>query len=218
MLRALIEEAKRRARRRRTVVLLAFAAVASVLMFVTRDNSLAASATAADATKVPTSWQERVGYANGKGFLRIYVRRLEVTGSRWTARVGMTNNSSMTVRLVTRQDKPNPDTPFTYWAGPGIWWSSYVKGGTWWPGAGTVLTHSVRATVTPRYPTSLAPRKSWFGTFSGPTAKLPRDRLLRIGFGILDLGRAGYNGIDGRPLRREVVVSTVKQFRLPPRR
>ena len=106
--------------------------------------------------------------------------------------------------------------PFTYWAGPGVWWSQYVRGGSWWPGSGTILTHSARATVRPQYPSRLGPGKSWFGTFSGSLAKVPKDRLLRIGFGTLVLPsnvrlNTGY-------LPREVALSTTHQFRLPKRR
>ncbi len=67
----------------------------------------------------------------------------------------------------------------------------------------------------PAYPSTLAPRKSWFGTFSGLTRKLPRDRLLRIGFGILDYATPSAFDLEGRPLRREIVLSTTHQLKLP---
>jgi hypothetical protein len=178
-----------------------------------------AGAANADAAVIKTNWSERLDYANGKGFLRIYVRTIQVTHSSWKASVGFRNSSTVAVQLSARLERPNPNVPFTYWAGPGIWWSSYVSGGTWWPGAGSVLTHSARATlVRPAYPTRLAPGKSWFGTFSGSTAKVPRDRLLRIGFGTLDYVQPGVVDPQGRPIRREVVVSTTHQFKLPRRR
>jgi len=177
-----------------------------------------ACATTADAAVIKTNWSERLDYASGKGFVRLYVRKLEVTRSSWKAWVGLTNNSTIGVRMSARVEKPVPTQPFTYWAGPGIWWSTYQKRTGWYGGSGTVLTHAVRAAVSPRYPTALAPHKSWFGTFSGPTAKLPRDRLLRVGFGILDYLEPG-NVVDtaGRPLRREVLLSTTHQFKLPRR-
>ena len=35
----------------------------------------------------------------------------------------------------------------------------------------------------PAYPSRLGAGKSWFGTFTGSLTKVPKDRLLRIGFG-----------------------------------
>ena len=177
-----------------------------------------AGAARADGAVIKTNWSERLDYANMPGFVRLYVRKLVVTRASWKAWVGVTNNSQMTVHLTARLERPNPGAPFAYWAGPGIWWSTYLAGSAWWPGAGTVLTHSIRGTASPRYPTTLRPRKSWFGTFSGQTAKLPRDRLLRVGFGILDYPQPGpVVDINGRPFRREVVLSTTHQFKLPRR-
>jgi hypothetical protein len=178
-----------------------------------------AGATDADAATIKAGWTERVDYASGRGFLRLYVRKIEVTRSTWKAWVGLTNSAPVTVRLSARLERPVADEPFTYWAGPGIWWSSYLRSSSWWPGAGTVLTHSSRAAaVRPAYPTSLGPRKSWFGTFSGATPKLPRDRLLRIGFGTLEYVEPGPTvDQNGRPLRREIVLSTTHQFTLPRR-
>ena len=180
---------------------------------------LAAAAAFAGAAQVEgavikTNWSERVDYANGKGFLRLYVRRLEVTRSSWKASVGLRNSSTIAIQLKAAPERPNPDLPFTYWAGPGIWWSQYVEGGHWWPGSGTVLTRSARAAqVRPKYPTRLAPGKSWFGTFSGTLAKVPKDRLLRIGFGKLVLPGNVRVGTGFPP--RELAVSTTHQFRLP---
>jgi hypothetical protein len=174
-----------------------------------------ATAASADATLITTNWSERLDYANGKGVMRLYVRKIDVTRTTWKAWVGLTNNSPMSVRISSRLEKPVPTLPFTYWAGPGVWWSSYEKATSWYAGSGTVLTHAARAKVSPAYTTGLAPRKSWFGTFSGSTAKLPRTRLLRIGFGVLDHAQPGVFDLNGRPLRREIVLSTTHQFRLP---
>jgi hypothetical protein len=173
-----------------------------------------AGAASADAKVIKTNWSERVGYASGKGFIRLYVRKIEVTRSSWKAWVGLTNSASIGVQIKAEPIRPNADLPFTYWAGPGIWWSSYVSGGHWWPGSGTVLTRSARAAVVrPGYPTTLGPRKSWFGTFGGSLAKVPKDRLLRIGFGTLELPGNVRVG-TGYPPRR-LTLSTTHQFRLP---
>lgn len=188
------------------------------LLVMTAAAGIALSgATAVDAALIKANWSERLAYANGKGFVRMYVRKIDLTHTTWKAWVGLTNNSPMSVRISARVERPAPTLPFTYWAGPGVWWSSYEKSTGWYAGSGTVLTHATRADVRPRYPTGLAPRKSWFGTFSGSTARLPRDRLLRIGFGILDYAQPGVFDLDGRPLRREVVLSTSHQFKLPRR-
>jgi hypothetical protein len=225
VLRALIEQARRRARRRRVLILLVLTAVAAVLLFLARDGPATGSAQAASQTVIRTNWNERVDfqYRNGaaKGFLRLYVRTIEVTRTSWKATVGVTNASGTAVQFAAARDQPDADLPHTYWAGPGIWWSEYVSGGTRIrPGSGLALTHSQRTTlVRPAFPTRLAARKSWFGTFSGSLAKVPKDRLLRIGFGLFlapgrfecsDRGTACVPGWD--PL------STTHQFRLPRRR
>ena len=175
-----------------------------------------ATATTAGAAVIPTGWSERVTWSNGEGFIRLYVRRIEVTKSTWKAAVGLRNSSKTAVQLVARPERPNGKLPFSYRSGPGIWWSQYVEGGTWWPGAGTVLTRVARAaSVRPTYPTRLAPGKSWFGTFSGSLAKVPRDRLLRIGFGTVVL--PGNVRVGTGFLPRTVSLSTTHQFRLPRR-
>ena len=99
------------------------------------------------------------------------------------------NNSKERIQLKTRQpifqDTGRPDVgvrlpgaiPVTYVAAPGIWWDSYESG--------TTFTHVARATsIRPRYPGTLAPRKSWFGVFTGTTTRLPKGRLLRVGYGV----------------------------------
>ena len=176
-----------------------------------------AGATAAEANVIETRWSERLDYANRGGFVRIYVNKIQITRTSWKAWAGLTNNSAMTIRLSARLERPAPALPFTYWAAPGVWWSTYERQTNGFERTGTVLTHAVRGQVKPAYPTSLGPRKSWFGTFAGPSAKLPRDRLLRIGFGILDYPQPGVFDLQGRPLRREVPLSTTHQFTLPRR-
>jgi hypothetical protein len=185
----------------------------TVMLVTTIALVLLASASGAGAAVIPSNWSERVEYSSGAGFMRLYVRKLEVTKSGWKASVGLRNSSKIPVQVTSTLQRPSTSLPFTYWAGPGVWWSQYVRGGSWWPGSGTILTHSARATVRPQYPSRLGPGKSWFGTFSGSLAKVPKDRLLRIGFGTLVLPsnvrlKTGY-------LPREVALSTTHQFRLP---
>jgi len=174
-------------------------------------------AAGADATVIEAHWSERLDYANRDGFVRLYVSKIQITRTAWKAWVGLTNNSKMVVGLSARLDRPAPALPFVYWAGPGVWWSTYESQTNGFEGTGTALTHSARAQVKPAYPMSLGPHKSWFGTFRGATAKVPKDRLLRIGFGTLDYPQRGVFDLQGRPLRREVVLSTTHQFRLPRR-
>jgi hypothetical protein len=78
------------------------------------------------------------------------------------------------------------------------------------------VTHSEKATkIAPSLPNALAAGKSWFGTFAGTTAKLPKDRLLRIGFGTIEYGPTVSLDPQGRPIGRELVLSTTHQFKLP---
>jgi hypothetical protein len=223
VVRALIEEARRRARRRRVALFLAAAGVAVALLLFSRGNPLTGSAHAATPTVLRTNWTERVDfkYANGSrsSFLRLYVRRIELTRTSWKAAVGVGNASGIAVRFASGLDQPDPDLPFTYWAGPGIWWSRYVSGGTWQPGTGTVVTHAVRASVVrPAVPARLGAKKSWFGTFSGSLAGVPRDRLLRIGFGLFfDPGTFECAQMGTACVNRKVPISTTHQFKLPKR-
>ena len=41
--------------------------------------------TGAGAAVIKTNWSERFDYPSAKGFLRVYVRRIELTPSSWTA-------------------------------------------------------------------------------------------------------------------------------------
>jgi hypothetical protein len=189
VLRALIEQARRRARRRRALVLFVVAIVAAVLVFLARDDALLGSARAADTKVIPVKWIETQKFANDRGVVRLHVRKLEFTGTTWKASVGLTNLSKRRIEVNRRQriyqDTGRPvvgggfpgASPVTYVAAPGIWWDRYE--------AGTTFTHVARVTsIRPRYAATLAPRKTWFGVFTGTTACLPKDRLLRIGFGV----------------------------------
>jgi hypothetical protein len=170
----------------------------------------------AGAVTIKTNWNENVEFqaSSGKGDLRLHVRRLEFTARSWKAWVGLTNRSSGAVTLTSSLERPDPQKPFLYWAGPGLWWSTYVANSGWYPGSGTVLTRSTRAVdVRPKYPNLIAAGKSWFGTFSGSLAAVPKDRLLRVGFGTLVLpGHIG-DATGTPPLK--IPVSTTHQFKLP---
>ena len=224
VIRALIEEARRRARRRRAALFLAAAIVVAAVLLFSRGNPLTGAAQAATPTVLRTNWSERVDfmYANRtrSSFFRLYVRRIELTRTTWKAAVGITNGSGIALRFATGLDRPNPELPFTYWAGPGIWWAQYVAGGNGYPGAGSVLTHAARASaVRPALPARIGAKKSWFGTFSGPLAGVPGDRLLSIGFGLFfDPGTFECAQMGTACVNRKVPISTTHQFRLPKRR
>jgi hypothetical protein len=177
--------------------------------------SAGAMSPAASAVVLKTNWNELQTFSNGKGGVRLYVRKIEIRSRTWKAWVGLTNRSAKKISLVAREER-QANGPFSFWAGPGLWWAKRVPGGSWWPDASTLITRSTKAVVKPAYTTSLAPRKSWFGTFSGTTDKVPKDRLLRVGFGILQLESTGFD-LQGNPVRHEVPLSTTHQFRLPKR-
>jgi hypothetical protein len=165
---------------------------------------------------IKTSWHESFQFTSQTrhGELKLHVTKLEVSAETWKAWVGVTNLSPMAVSLQAKLEKPYFDKPFVYWAGPGLWWSTLERDSSWYPGGGTVLTHSARAgSVQPAYPKTIAKGKSWYGTFSGSLAKVPKDRLLRVGFGALVLPPEYKFSTDTNP--KEVPVSTTHQFKLP---
>ena len=164
-----------------------------------------------------TNWHERFPFTVGTrhGELTLHVRKLEFSSTTWKAYVGLTNRTTAPVSVRTKLVKVHWDQPFVYWAGPGIWWSTLERGASWYPGAGTVLTHDARAAaVNPAYPTTLAAGKSWFGTFAGPTAKVDKVRLLRIGFGVIVQPTEGHD-LDGTPIFDDLPVWTTHEFKLP---
>lgn len=185
---------------RRLLILLVFAWVA-------------VGAQPAGAVVLKTNWVEKQSLTTGKGSIKLIVRWIEVRGGTWRASVGMTNKSSVKLALYAREMRSGGSSgndPYSFYAGPGMWWQTYEPGTSWWPDSGTSITHCAKADgVAPKYPSSLAPGKSWYGIFSGSTAKVPKDRLLRIGFGYVIPN-------DGRGAT--VVLSTTHQFRLPPTR
>src|SRR5215203_4335709 len=96
VLQALIAEARRRARRRRVATVAVLVVATALLLFGTRDTSLAGSTQATTtATVIKTNWSERLDYSNGEGFLRLYVRRIELTRTGWKASVGVRNSSKI---------------------------------------------------------------------------------------------------------------------------
>lgn len=161
----------------------------------------------AAAAVIQTRWVEKQPFSSGRGAITVYVRRIEITRTTWKAYVGLHNSANGPVRISV--ERVAVGRVFSYLAGPGIWYQR-LEGNV-------PTTHAVAATsVAPRYPTSLAPGKSWFGVFTGPTARLPRDRLLRVGFGIVQL--EGDAMIAGRSVvPRRTNLSTTHQFRLPKR-
>jgi hypothetical protein len=170
---------------------------------------------AASAVVIKTNWNELQAFADGTGGVRIYVRKIEFRGATWKAWVGLTNRSSKRITLLSREERQG-NTPYMYWAGPGLWWATRIPGASWWPGGSVSVTHSAKAAVAPTYVSSLAPKKSWFGTFKGTTERLPKDRLLSVGFGILQFGVVAVDP-QGKPIRHEMPISTNHQFRLPKR-
>jgi hypothetical protein len=178
--------------------------------------ALAASAAPeASAVVLKTNWNELQAFADGTGGVRLYVRKIEIRGGTWKAWVGMTNRSAKRITLLAREEG-QAGSPYAFWAGPGLWWAKRVPGGSWWPGASVSVTRSAKADVKPAYVSSLAPKKSWFGTFSGTTGRLPKDRLIRVGFGIVQFGVVAVDP-QGRPIHHELPLSTTHQFRLPKR-
>jgi len=166
---------------------------------------------------IKSNWHESFQFTSlaRKCELKLHVTRLEVSGQTWTAKVGVTNRSPVGISLQSTRQKPFFTKPFVYWAAPGLWWSTLERNGSWYPGGGTVLTHSARAgSVTPALPKTIAKGKSWFGTFSGSLATVPKDRLLRIGFGTLVLPPENTPGWPAAA-PKELPVSTTHQFKLP---
>lgn len=169
----------------------------------------------ASAVVLKTNWNELQMFADGTGGVRVYVRKIEIRGRTWKAWVGLTNRSAKKITLLSREEGQG-NSPYAFWAGPGLWWAKRLPGGSWWPGASVSVTRSAKALVKPAYVSSLAPRKSWFGTFSGTTDRVPKDRLLRVGFGIVQFGVVAVDP-QGRPIHHDLPLSTTHQFRLPKR-
>jgi hypothetical protein len=160
---------------------------------------LAATPTASGVV-MTTNWVERTALSGG-GTYTMYVRRIEITKASWRAWVGLVNKTPRAMQIQYGLVKEGPRTTLVH--GPGIWFQGPIA-----PGATTIAPRHVdAASVRPPLPHTLGAGKGWFATISGPTAKLPKDRLLRIGFGFLVKTDGQYN----------TELSTTHQFKLPRR-
>ena len=155
--------------------------------------------TAGSAAVIKTNWVERTPISNG-GTYTIYVRELRITRTTWRARVGLANRTGAAMKIQYGLQREGARTILRH--GPGIWFNGPLAPGSTETGPRHIDATSVR----PALPHTLPNGKSWFGTIEGPTAKLPKDRLLRIGFGWID-----------HDFAFPTEISTTHQFRLPRR-
>jgi hypothetical protein len=161
--------------------------------------ALAVTAGASGVT-LKMNWVERTTLSTG-GTYTMYVRKIEITKTTWRAWVGLANRTGRPMQIQYGLVHQGPRTVLVH--GPGIWFQGPIA-----PGATISAPRHIDATtVRPPLPHTLAAGRSWFATISGPTAKLPRDRLLRIGFGFLVKPDSQYN----------TELSTTHQFKLPRR-
>ena len=159
-----------------------------------------ATTPAASGVVLKTNWVERTALSSG-GTYTMYVRKIEITKTTWRVWVGLANGTGRPMLVQYGLVKQGPRTLLVH--GPGIWFRGPMA-----PGATISVARHVDATsVRPPLPHTLAAGKAWFATISGPTAKLPRDRLMRIGFGFLVKPDSQYN----------TELSTTHQFRFPRR-
>lgn len=162
--------------------------------------TLLTTAASASAVTLKTNWVERTELTGG-GTYTMYVRKIEITKARWRAWVGLANRTPRSMQIQYGLVKDGPRTTLVH--GPGIWFQGPIA-----PGATTIAPRHIDATsVRPPLPHTLGAGKSWFATIEGPTAKLPPDRLLRVGFGYLIRTDGQYN----------TELSTTHQFKLPRR-
>jgi hypothetical protein len=149
---------------------------------------------------IKTNWVEKTRASWG-GTYTIYVRELEITKTTWRARVGIVNRTRAAMHIEYGLERQGARTVFVH--GPGIWFQGPAT-----PGSKlSVPRHADATSVRPPLPHILRVGQSWFATIRGPSAKLPKDRLLRIGFGFL------YR--EGQQYSTEI--STTHQFKLPRR-
>ena len=155
---------------------------------------------AAAAVVIEANWVEKTQVSWG-GTYTIYVRRIEITRTTWRARVGIVNKTEQAMKIQYGLVREGARTVLHH--GPGIWFNGPIA-----PGATETGPRHVDATsVRPALPHTLRRGQAWFATIEGPTAKLPKDRLLRIGFGWIQRGEVQYL----------TEISTTHQFRLPRR-
>ena len=155
--------------------------------------------TGGSAAVIKTNWVERTPISNG-GTYTVYVRELRITRTTWRARVGIANRTGETMKIQYGLRREGARTILRH--GPGIWFNGQLAPGS----TATGPRHVAATAVRPPLPHTLPNGKSWFGTIEGPTAKLPKGRLLRIGFGWLD-----------HDFAYPTEISTTHQFRLPRR-
>jgi len=169
-------------------------------MLVAFVAALAVGVAPASSVVIKTKWIEK-SPASWGGSYTLYVREIRVTKTTWRARVGIVNRTAETMNIRYGPEREGARTILRH--GPGIWFSGPAA-----PGSTVIAPRHVDATtMRPALPHTLRRGKSWFGAIEGPTAKLPKDRLLRIGFGWIQRGEVQY----------PTEISTTHQFRLPRR-
>jgi len=171
------------------------AAVAALL-----SATLAVGVAPASGVVIKTNWIEKT-QASWGGTYTIYVREIEITKTSFRARVGLVNKTRAAMHIEYGLVRQGPRTTLVH--GPGIWYQGPPV-----PGAALAAARHADATsVSPPLPHRLRAGQSWFATIRGSAAKLPKDRLLRIGFGFLNR--------EGQQYSTEI--STTHQFKLPRR-
>jgi hypothetical protein len=160
--------------------------------------ALAAAVAPASAVVLKTNWIEKT--QRGDGSYTIYIRKIEITRTTWKAWVGLANKTGESMQIDYGLVKQGPRTVLQH--GPGIWFNGPLK-------PGSVLSgprHADATSVRPPLPHLLRAGQSWFAAIQGSALRLPKDRLLRIGFGWLQHGYA-----------YPTEISTTHQFRVPRR-
>jgi hypothetical protein len=160
--------------------------------------ALAVGVAPAGAVLIRANWVEKTPVSWG-GTYTIYVREISVTKSTWRARVGIVNKTREPMEILYGLRKEGARTTLLH--GPGIWFKGPASDST-----EVVARYADATSVRPLLPHTLRRGKSWFGTIEGPTARLPNDRLLRIGFGWIE-----------HDFAYPTEISTTHQFKLPRR-
>lgn len=144
--------------------------------------ALASPASAGPAKTIRLAWSERA-VDGGKTVMTFQVRTLKVEGRRWTIDASFRNTSRVTLGI--RKE-------FALLYGPGRTRVSGLK---------VLAAKSFR----PAMPTSLAPGKSWRGTFSGTGGTVLRKTYIRVQFsyfrGRAIAGRRGFGWITDHVAR-----------------
>lgn len=169
-----------------------------VVVAALASSALAVGVAPGSAVVLKTNWIEKTPASWG-GTYTIYVREIELTKTTWRARVGIVNRTSATMHIEYGLKREGARTTLVH--GPGIWFRGEATPGS----TISAARHAAATSVRPPLPHKLRPGQSWFATIRGSSAKLPKDRLLRIGFGFL------YR--EGQQYSTEI--STTHQFRMP---